>query len=382
MNLEQLSTREKIYRRSQLVILENQQPGGGYLATPEMPDYHYSWFRDGAFIAYALTIDGDKAPISHPSGTSAQWDSAGRFHDWCARMINDRTEALERTIARTERGEALEMLDTLNARYTVEGHAGPDDWPEFQLDGPALWLWSLAKYVDVCRLRPLPLHWEQAVSLTTRYLAAVWQTPCYDCWEERGADVHISTLAAIYAGLGAARKLVPQLDFSAKQAEIKAFIIAQGITPGGELAKSVGINMVDTNLLLAALPEFGLLQPTDPLMERTVARIERDLLAQGHGVHRHREDTYYGGGAWVLLGLWLAWYNQQMGNDEYAAQLVNWAETHADADGNLPEQVNDAMFAPDYYDHWVELRGEIANPLLWTHAKYLLCNTPLNADQA
>ena len=62
MKLEQLSLREKIYRRSQQVILENQQPGGGYLACPTMPDYAFSWFRDGAFIAYALTIDGWHRP--------------------------------------------------------------------------------------------------------------------------------------------------------------------------------------------------------------------------------------------------------------------------------------------------------------------------------
>ena len=31
----------------------------------------------------------------------------------------------------------------------------------------------------------------------------------HDCWEERGDDIHISTLAAIYAGLNAAARLVP-----------------------------------------------------------------------------------------------------------------------------------------------------------------------------
>ncbi len=72
-------------------------------------------------------------------------------------------------------------------------------------------------------------------SLTAQYLAAVWQTPCYDCWEERGSDVHISTLAAIYAGLGVAHALIPTLDFSDTQVDIQAFIMARGITPSGEL---------------------------------------------------------------------------------------------------------------------------------------------------
>ena len=58
-------------------------------------------------------------------------------------------------------------------------------------------------------------------------------------------------------------------------------ILSQGVTPGGELAKSLGLDMVDANLLIAALPDFGLLAPDDPLMTRTVARIERDLLAEG-----------------------------------------------------------------------------------------------------
>lgn len=366
-----------IYQHSQSVILENQQ--GGYLACPNMPDYQFSWFRDGAFIAYAMTIDSHHHGISHPSGLDAQRDSAAKFHAWCVEMILQRREKLERSIARAEWGEPIVIADTLNARYTIGGEAGPDDWPEFQLDGPGLWLWSLAKYVDVTRCVPLPVAWHEAIDLTARYLAAVWQTPCYDCWEERGDDIHISTLAAIYTGLHAAERLLPNADYSATRQAIKEYIFANGITPSDELAKSVGLDMVDANLLLAALPESGLLAPDDPLMQRTISRIERDLLAEGYGVHRHLEDTYYGGGAWVLLGLWLAWHYSQTGQAERAAELVRWAEKTADGEGNLPEQVKDAMLADShFYDHWVEVRGPIANPLLWTHAKYILVTHALN----
>ncbi|MFN8528647.1 MAG: glycoside hydrolase family 15 protein [Anaerolineae bacterium] len=371
--------KEGLHAVSQRVILDHQQAEGGYLACPVMPDYQFSWFRDGAFIAYALTIDGMVNPMQHPSGIAAQWDSVTRFHHWCALRINERTDALERTIERAKRGEPLVIADTLNARYRDIGEAGPDDWPEFQLDGPGLWIWAVAKYVEVCRAHPLPVLWENAIDLTVRYLSAVWRTPCYDCWEELGSDVHISTLAAIYAGLGAAQRLIPTLNTEATRAEIKAFILEHGLTPGGELAKSVGVDEVDTNLLLAALPDDGLLKPDDPLMKRTVARIERDLMAEGHGVHRHRKDTYYGGGAWVLLGLWLAWYKTQVGDTARAREIVAWAEAHADAQGNLPEQVNDAMLDPSFYAGWVKQRGEIANPLLWTHAKYILVQNALAA---
>lgn len=378
MTLVSSRIEDAIHAAGLRAIFDGQQDGGGYLACPNMPDYHFSWFRDGAFIAYALTMDGAVNPVQSKAGIAGQWDSALKFHEWCVRMIDGRTAALERTIARAAAGEPLVLADTLNARYSDEGTAGPEDWPEFQLDGPGLWLWSLAKYVEVCRMTaPLPVAWAAAVDVTARYLAAVWRTPCYDCWEERGSDVHTSTLAAIYTGLAAAERLVPSLNFEVTRREIMAYVLDNGVTPTGELTKSIGIDMVDANLLLAALPDGGMFAPTDPLITRTVARIERELVANRHGVHRHLEDTYYGGGAWVLLGLWLAWHYTHVGNTDRAAELVAWARSHADADGFLPEQVNDAMLAPSYYDHWVEIRGEIALPLLWSHAKYILATQGL-----
>jgi GH15 family glucan-1,4-alpha-glucosidase len=191
------------------VILDNQQASGAYLACPTMPDYQFSWFRDGAYIAYALTLDGFRANITHQANMGSQWDSAARFHSWCAEMVNCRTTALERSMARAQTGQPLVAADLLNARYRADGEVGPGDWPEFQLDGPGTWLWSLAEFVQSARVVPLPAEWEQAVMTTARYLAALWRVPCYDCWEERGTDVHISTLCAIYAGLVAAQKWSP-----------------------------------------------------------------------------------------------------------------------------------------------------------------------------
>jgi GH15 family glucan-1,4-alpha-glucosidase len=362
---------QRLYERSLEVILDNQQPGGAYLACPTMPDYQFSWFRDGAFIAYALTLDGERASLSYKGSMAAQWESAGRFHAWCADAITCRAERLERCIERAQSGQPLVLADTLNARYRADGSDGPDDWPEFQLDGPGAWLWSLSEFVTRVRIRPLPLAWERAVDLAARYLAALWRTPCYDCWEERGTDIHISTLAAIYAGLETARRLVPGADMGDAPQQIRDFALERCLTPGGELAKSVGLDMVDANLLGAAVP-FGLLSPDDPIMRRTIARIERDLRAPGSGVYRHLEDTYYGGGPWVLLALWLAWHYLETGDTSRADELIAWSEQQADSDGHLPEQVSAPLLAPAFYDDWVRKRGPIANPLLWTHAQYLI----------
>ncbi len=366
-----VTAHEILFQHSLSVILNNQQPGGAYLACPTMPDYQFSWFRDGAYIAYALTLDGERVSLAYKASMAAQWESAARFHNWCAGVINRRAEKLERCIERAANGLPPIPTDTLNARYRADGEEGPDDWPEFQLDGPGTWLWSLAEFVRRTHLRPLPLAWEQAASLTARYLAALWQTPCYDCWEERGDDVHISTLGAIYAGLQAAQRLVPALDLGNTAQQIRTYVLEHGLTPGGELAKSVGLDMVDANLLSVSVPH-GLLSPDDPIMRRTVARIERELCAPTGGVHRHLDDVYYGGGAWVLLALWLAWYYLEIGNVQHADELIRWSEAQTDSTLNLPEQVNSAMLAPAHYEVWVERRGPIANPLLWSHAMYLI----------
>ena len=366
-----------IYERSRAIILDNQQPGGAYLACPTMPDYQYSWFRDGAYISYALTLDGQAGDITHAGSMAAQTESARAFHDWCARVINDRAEGMERCIERARRGETLILADTLNARYRADGRPGPDDWPEFQLDGPGTWLWALAEYMDRTHTTPLPLAWERAIVLTARYLAALWQTPCYDCWEERGEGIHVSTLGAIYAGLKASQRLVPSLVWGETLEDIRRYVLRRGLTPGGELAKSVGLDMVDASVIGVAVPH-GLLKPNDPVMKRTIARIERELHAQQSGIHRHLEDVYYGGGVWVLLALWLAWYYLEVGDRKRAEDLIMWAENQTDDEYNLPEQVpNPILASVSHYDEWVVQRGSIAQPLLWSHAQYIIVRKTL-----
>lgn len=366
---------EGLLARSRAVILNNQ-PHGAYLACPVMPDYQYSWFRDGAFIAYALMLDGDAGQRGYRGSMAAQWESAQAFHDWCAAIITDRADAIERTIARARTGAPLDPADLLNARYRADGSAGPGTWPEFQLDGMGTWLWSLAELLPRQRLTaPVPARWEHAARLASEYLAALWQTPCYDCWEEYQDHIHPSTLGAIYAGLRAAEQIVPALDYRATRHAIRDFVLTRCLTPDGAVAKMVRdgeiTDLVDANLLGLDVPH-GLLAVDDPIMRRTVARIERDLHAPNSGVHRYRGDVYYGGGAWVLLALWLAWYWVEAGDRARAQVLLDWSAAQADADGNLPEQVVPPMLAPAQYAPWVEQRGPIANPLLWSHAMYLI----------
>ena len=369
---------DELRLRSLEIILDNQAPSGAYLACPNMPDYQFSWFRDGSYIAHALLLDGLQAGLDHDGSMAAQWESAGRFHDWAATVITERAAAIERGIQRVARGEPIPPEETINARYRVDGSVGPEGWPEFQLDGPGIWLWALSHYVCEVGVSPLPERWAEAIDLVARYLSAMWQTPCYDYWEEAGNNTHTSTLGAIYAGLRAADTLLGDSCYAATADAIRRAVLEHGLTPDEELAKSFGRDTVDANLISVAVPH-GMFAPDDPLIRRTIARIERDLHPANSGVHRYVEDVYYGGGAWVLLALWLAWYYAEAGEVESARALFDWAATQADETGNLPEQVTTTLFAPDHYAPWIDIRGPIARPLLWTHAKYLIVYAALKS---
>jgi|DewCreStandDraft_2_1066082.scaffolds.fasta_scaffold01506_2 GH15 family glucan-1,4-alpha-glucosidase len=349
-----------LFQRSIHVILANQAESGAYVACPNFPAYRYSWFRDGAFIAYAMDLAG-------------QHDSAQRFHDWAARTVLRHADKAERAMQRATHGEPLGG-DYLHARYTTDGAEGLQDWPNFQLDGFGTWLWALGEHLRRTA-GPLPSHWREAIHLTSSYLAALWRFPCFDLWEEHPDRVHPYTLAAIYAGLQAASRK----GFSPEEVntgwlttadEIRRFVLAQGVRDG-HLVKHVGSAVVDASLIGVATP-YRLLTPDDPIMRATAARIEADLRPQGGGVHRYAQDTYYGGGEWVLLAAWLGWYYVEIGETEKAEELQRWVEAQANVHGHLPEQVSAHLLASEHYAEWEARWGPVANPLLWSHAMYLI----------
>jgi len=353
-----------LFQRSIAIVLQNQTPSGAYMASPNFPTYHYCWFRDGSFIAYAMNLVGQHA-------------SAERFHNWAASAINARTAGVQRAVAKAADGEPLTGADYLHTRYSPDGsEANGEDWPNFQLDGFGAWLWALGEHQKLSG-RALPDTWQQAAQLVADYLAALWQLPCYDCWEEFGDRVHPYTLAAIYGGLRAQGQVAranhnPTLD------AIRQFLSRQAIADG-HLVKSVGLTAVDSSLLGLAVP-YGVLSPGDPIMVSTVERIEHTL-RRGGGLHRYADDTYYGGGEWVLLTAWLGWYYVSVGEWQKAEAALRWIEAQSDNDLQLPEQVPQTLNDETFYAPWRRRWGDIAKPPLWSHAKYLILHESLREFQ-
>jgi GH15 family glucan-1,4-alpha-glucosidase len=279
--------------RSVEVILAGQSPSGAYVASPTFEQYRYCWFRDGSFVADAMSRTG-------------RLESAERFFDWCAAIVRRNPDG------------------PWDSRYRLDGTPDESAWPHHQLDGLGLWLWAARGH---CERHDVASRWDDALDATARYLAAHWNDPCVDWWEERDG-VHAATLGSIWAGIGG-DELRAAVDVDAERLDgSHAFLVALGLAPHEHLE-----------------------------------RIEREL-----GYHRHADDEYYGGGAWVILAGFTGWAHVACGGDG-SAQL-EWIEAAAAPDGALPEQVP-PLLRPERYDPWVERWGPPPDPLLWSHAMYL-----------
>lgn len=354
-----------IYEKSIAIILENQTEEGAYLASPNFPTYRYSWFRDGSFIAHSMDLVGEHS-------------SARAFHNWVSSVIVQRSDQIEDAVAKVKSGTVLAKTDYLHTRYDPKGEEsdGSTQWPNHQLDGFGTWLWALSEHVKTTSTTP-SREWIAAADLLAAYLTSLWDQPCYDSWEEFPDQVHTYTLAAIFAGLRAHEELTGTRHSTLL---IKIGHRIELATADGHFVKYGGATAVDANLVGLAVP-YRVVDSGSPIMRATVARIE-ETLGTGGGVRRYPTDTYYGGGEWILLSCWLAWYYLETGESNRAHELLDWVVNQQTEDGYLPEQVPHFLNEPDQYRPWVDRWGEIASPLLWSHAMYLICAAKLGEPAA
>lgn len=342
--------------RSIDVVLDNQTSNGAFIASPNFPTYRYSWFRDGAFIAYSMDVVGEH-------------DSSGRFHEWVATRICAMETTVESVIEAVRTGRPLGPDEFLHTRYAPSGEPADEDWPNHQLDGFGTWLWAFEQHLAMSERAPTPSQ-SQAMKLIVEYLEALWDQPCYDCWEEHGDKVHTYTLSAVQAGLRAFGRLT---NSTSSVVDAIAEHIEGSLIEDGRYVKFAGAGMVDASLVGLAVP-YASVEPSSPVVRRTIEEIEAELRATG-GVHRFRTDTYYGGGEWVLLTCWLAWYYYSVGQTKLGDECMAWVEAQATDTGDLPEQVVANPLDPEFVQPWRDRWGPEANPLVWSHAMYLIADS-------
>ncbi|MDO5672111.1 MAG: glycoside hydrolase family 15 protein [Actinomycetaceae bacterium] len=348
-----------LLKHSRTVITSLQEPNGAYPASPSFSAYKgYCWFRDGSFIADGVSAAGEV-------------ESASRFFDWCAMVIMRYQDRIGHIIEAAHAGNPLPDEQMLPTRFTFDGSMGQDDWWDFQLDGYGTWLWALGQHalrhklnIDV---------WKPAAQLTVDYLLSSWDRPCFDWWEEHREQQHISTLGCIAAGLQAAIEagLVEGLQAQAAvltYGDIKQKIIQEG-TADFHLCKWIGNDSLDGSLSALIAP-LRVIDPACDLAKGTIAALEQQLSVD-FGVHRFLGDTFYGGGRWPLLSCFLGLAHVSTGNAQKARQYLDWAASTATESLELPEQVGNPLLAPERRQEWRDRWGEVATPLLWSHAMLL-----------
>lgn len=349
-----MTTREFLIQRSIQIITQNQDGSGAYVASPNFPEYRFSWLRDGSFIGYAMLLCG-------------KTDSAERFLRWVADAICRNEPDWPALEAAGNAGTPPPAGAYLPTRFTLSGEIDSGQWPDFQIDGYGHWLWLLGEWITYTRQDGVPSWATKAVDTTIRYLGLTWHLPNHDAWEEHGDKVHPSTLASVYGGLRSMHRLGYAVsDLADRVREL----VGSQLTLDGSIPKHIGSQEVDSSALWAAVP-FGLFEPTGEIMTATTGRIERELTIGG-GVIRFKDDTYYGGGRWILLTAWLGWYALRCGDVVKAESCAKWIEERMSPDGALPEQVVDQPVAPAMVGEWQRKWGKVAEPLLWSHAMYLI----------
>ncbi len=157
-------------------------------------------------------------------------------------------------------------------------------------------LWPLVKAQAECAIR-------------------VWQHPDQGIWEARGKPQHyVSSKLMCWVAMDRAAELAgirgePDLETSwgAVAAEIKADILAKGLTADGVLRQHYGSDALDASTLLAAI--FGFLPGTDSRMHASVMAIA-DNLTENDFVLRYRtaetDDGLSGKeGTFLICSFWL-----------------------------------------------------------------------------
>ena len=328
------------------IIKDNQHESGAYIASPNFSQYGFSWLRDSSFIAEAMLFAGEK-------------ESAHRYFQWVEGVIHRYSDKIMTTLSK--KTEAITIEDYLPTRYRLDGKLNNDNWENAQIDGYGTYLWALNEYSKKAGF-PFKI---QPIQHITEYLEKLWKLPCYDAWEEEKSAVHTSTLISVAAGLKAAEELMQKKTAWEKVCDY----IEKKHTKDGRFIKSTLNNGVDASLIWAICP-FKLWDKDHPLIKNTIQKIEQDLNFDG-GVKRYLEDSYYGGGSWILLSANLGEYYQQTKQTAKYKQIKDWIERQATQKQELPEQVKEHLLFEHYYDKWVQKWGEIAVPLLWSHANYL-----------
>ena len=293
-------------------------PTGGIVAAPttSLPeciggvrnwDYRFCWLRDASFTLYALHLGGFD-------------DEALAWRDWLLRAAAGSPEDLQIMYGAAGERRLIE--------YELPWLAGYENSAPVRVGNAATEQRQLDVYGEVMDSLHLSRRhageqnaaaWDlQRVLL--EFLETVWAEPDEGIWEVRGPRrdfTHSKVMA--WVAFDRAIKDATTLGFdgpvdrwTAVRDQIHREVLARGFdTESNSFVQYYGGDRADASLLM--LPLVGFLPATDERMRGTVARIERELMADGFVKrYAHDDDTEDvdglppGEGAFLPCTFWLA----------------------------------------------------------------------------
>ncbi|TVY09807.1 glycoside hydrolase family 15 protein [Paenibacillus cremeus] len=369
----------RLYKQSLLIVRTQTDVNGAIIAANDSDimqsnrdHYSYMWPRDGALIAYAMTMAGYQGMITP-------------FFHFCANQLSPE--------------------GYLHHKYNPDGTVGSSWHPylnggnmqlPIQEDETALVLFAL--WQDYVRHGDLELPqslYRDLIRRAARFMSSYIEydlnlpKPSYDLWEER-YGIFTFTSSAVYGGLIAAANFCSLFGDEERASRYRhtAEKIKSGILTrlwdeeAGRFVRGLyldnGVWVKDKTLesSVYGIFEFGVLPADDPRVVSTM-KANRDGLTiktSIGGVARYYHDYYFQrssdienipGNPWIICTLWIAEWEiecaKTLADLESPRRTLEWVVAHAMESGILPEQLDPMNGGP----------VSVA-PLTWSHATYVL----------
>ena len=275
---------------------------------PETPggernwDYRYTWIRDTTFTLQALHL------------LNLDWE-ADEFIQFVADLEPNSDGRLQIMYGIDGRRDLTESI-----RDDLSGYAGARpvrigngafDQRQNDVFGAVL----DSTLIHTQHSQRLPRRLWPIVQSQAESAALVWGEPDQGIWEARGKPQHyVSSKLMCWVALDRAAKLSeirgdPKLHetWRATADEIRADILAHGVSERGILRQHYDTDSLDASVLLAAI--FGFLPPSDERLQATVTAIAEELTEDGF-VLRYRTDETDDGlsgkeGTFLICSFWL-----------------------------------------------------------------------------
>jgi GH15 family glucan-1,4-alpha-glucosidase len=322
--------REPIQRSALAIKGLTYMPTGATVAAlttslPETPggernwDYRYTWLRDSTFTLQALHY------------LNLDWE-AEEFMQFVADLEPNGDGALQIMYGIDGRRDLTE-----STREDLSGYAGASpvrigngafDQRQNDVFGAAL----DSILLHTRRSERLPRRLWPIVQAQAECATKVWRKPDQGIWEARGKPQHyVSSKLMCWVAMDRASRLATmrgdeklQQTWQATAEEIKADILAHGLTKAGVLRQHYDTDALDASNLLAAL--FGFLPPTDERLPASVLAIADDLTENGF-VLRYRTDETDDGmsgkeGSFLICSFWLVSALAIVGEEQRARDLM------------------------------------------------------------